>query len=36
MTRLNLLRLNTMPAAADERFQDINRLRSMSNEELHR
>src|SRR5216110_2241951 len=23
MTRLNLLRLNTMPAAADERFQDI-------------
>jgi molybdopterin-dependent oxidoreductase alpha subunit len=36
MTRLNLLRLNTMPAAADERFQDIDKLRSMTNEELHR
>jgi molybdopterin-dependent oxidoreductase alpha subunit len=36
MTRLNLLRLNTMPAAADERFADIARLRAMSNEELHR
>ena len=36
MTRLNLLRLNTMPAAADERFQDIEKLRSMSNEDLHR
>jgi molybdopterin-dependent oxidoreductase alpha subunit len=36
MTRLNLLRLNTMPAAADARFQDIENLRSMSNEELHR
>jgi len=35
MTRLNLLRLNTMPAAADERFADIARLRAMSNEELH-
>jgi molybdopterin-dependent oxidoreductase alpha subunit len=36
MTRLNLLRLNTMPAAADERFQDIEKLRGMTNEELHR
>lgn len=36
MTRLNLLRLNTMPAAADQRFADLARLRSMSNEELHR
>lgn len=35
MTRLNLLRLNTMPAASDERFGDIARLRAMSNEELH-
>src|SRR6266513_5930567 len=31
MTRLNLLRLNTMPAVADERFADITRLRAMSN-----
>src|SRR3954468_2205369 len=36
LTRLNLLRLNTMPAVADERFQEIEKLRSMSNEELHR
>src|SRR5262249_1462101 len=36
MTRLNLLRLNTMPAAAEERFQDAARLRAMSNEQLHR
>jgi molybdopterin-dependent oxidoreductase alpha subunit len=35
MTRLNLLRLNTMPAAGDERFADLARLRAMSNEELH-
>lgn len=35
MTRLNLLRLNTMPAAANEKFADIARLRAMSNEELH-
>ncbi|MDP9263140.1 MAG: FdhF/YdeP family oxidoreductase, partial [Acidobacteriota bacterium] len=35
MTRLNLLRLNTMPATADERFSDVARLRAMSNEELH-
>src|SRR3954463_4065676 len=36
LTRLNLLRLNTMPAVADEHFQDIEKLRSMPNEELHR
>jgi molybdopterin-dependent oxidoreductase alpha subunit len=36
MTRLNLLRLNTMPAATDEGFQDIDKLRGMSNEDLHR
>jgi molybdopterin-dependent oxidoreductase alpha subunit len=35
MTRLNLLRFNTMPAAADEKFSDISRLRALSNEELH-
>ncbi|MGH9493200.1 MAG: molybdopterin-dependent oxidoreductase, partial [Terriglobales bacterium] len=35
MTRLNLLRLNTIPAAADARFSDVARLRAMSNEELH-
>ena len=35
MTRLNLLRLNTMPAAPDERFADLARLRALSNEELH-
>ncbi len=35
MTRLNLLRLNTMPAAGDEHFADIDRLRRLSNEELH-
>jgi molybdopterin-dependent oxidoreductase alpha subunit len=35
MTRLNLLRLNTMPAAADTRFSDVAGLRAMSNEELH-
>src|SRR4029453_6682824 len=36
MTRLNLLRLNTMPAVPDKQFQDISRLRAMSNEQLHR
>ncbi|MGH9555271.1 MAG: FdhF/YdeP family oxidoreductase [Terriglobales bacterium] len=36
MTRLNLLRLNTMPQAPDECFTNVGRLRSMSNEELHR
>ncbi|MGH9579446.1 MAG: hypothetical protein ACRD2R_00505, partial [Terriglobales bacterium] len=35
MTRLNLLRLNTMPSAADARFSDVARLRALSNEELH-
>src|SRR6266513_3738600 len=35
MTRLNLLRLNTMPASPDERFQDVARLRAMTNEQLH-
>ncbi len=35
MTRLNLLRLNTMPAAAEKKFSDIARLRARSNEELH-
>src|SRR5882757_9670812 len=35
MTRLNLLRLNTMPAASDARFSDVAKLRAMSNEELH-
>jgi len=36
MTRLNLLRLNTMPQATADAFSDIARLRAMSNEELHR
>jgi molybdopterin-dependent oxidoreductase alpha subunit len=35
MTRLNLLRFNTMPAAADEAFADLGRLRAMTNEQLH-
>src|SRR5882724_7508271 len=35
MTRLNLFRLNTMPAASDSRFSDVAKLRAMSNEELH-
>src|SRR5438132_13927858 len=35
MTRLNLLRFNTMPAAAAKKFSDIAKLRAMSNEELH-
>lgn len=35
MTRLNLLRLNTMPAAPDHYFEDVDALRRMSNEELH-
>src|SRR6266404_5648935 len=35
MTRLNLLRLNTMPAAPEARFSDVAKLRAMSNEELH-
>lgn len=37
MSRLKLLRLNTMPAIADEvLFGDIERLRAMTNEELHK
>src|SRR5438552_3520859 len=35
LTRLNLLRLNTMPAMKPEVWQDIARLRRMSNSELH-
>src|SRR5437016_8479643 len=35
MTRLNLLRLNTMPAVPETEFSDIAKLRAMSNEELH-
>jgi molybdopterin-dependent oxidoreductase alpha subunit len=34
MTRLELLRLNTMPAIPVERFEDVNALRRMSNREL--
>lgn len=35
MTRLNLLRLNTMFTAPDRLFGDIGSLRGLSNEELH-
>src|SRR5206468_2881315 len=35
LTRLHLLRLNTMDAIADGRWADMARLRSMSNAELH-
>jgi molybdopterin-dependent oxidoreductase alpha subunit len=35
MSRLTLLRMNTMPAAEDDRFTDLARLQSMSNEQLH-
>jgi molybdopterin-dependent oxidoreductase alpha subunit len=35
VTRLNLLRLNTMPAMKPEAWQDIDRLRRLSNRELH-
>lgn len=35
LTRLKLLRLNTMPAADPSWFQDIEKLRRLSNEELH-
>lgn len=35
MTRLNLMRLNTMPAAPDSIFQDVTRLRQLTNEQLH-
>jgi molybdopterin-dependent oxidoreductase alpha subunit len=34
MTRLELLRLNTMAAIPTERLEDVNRLRRMSNREL--
>ena len=36
MTRLKLLRLNTMGAVPDERLKSVSALRSLSNEELHR
>lgn len=36
LTRLNLLRLNTMPAMAPQEWADVERLRRMSNTELHR
>src|SRR5215510_6896623 len=36
MTRLKLLRLNTMGAVPEERLQDLAALRAMRNEELHR
>lgn len=35
MTRLKLLRLNTMPAIPDERLHDLGALRALSNEQLH-
>lgn len=36
MTRLKLLRLNTMGPVADDRVTDLGALRAMRNEELHR
>ncbi|MBX5482625.1 MAG: FdhF/YdeP family oxidoreductase [Myxococcaceae bacterium] len=36
LTRLKLLRLNTMPALPDGAWEDIGRLRLYSNEQLHR
>ncbi len=36
LTRLNLLRLNTMGAMAEEDWSDIERLRSMRNDDLRR
>ena len=36
LTRLKLLRLNTMPALPDAAWTDIGRLRLYSNEELHK
>src|SRR6185369_9935910 len=36
MTRLKLLRLNTMGPIPDERLRDLRELRSLSNEALHR
>lgn len=35
MTRLNLLRLNTMPAAEDRVFHDVRALRRLTNEQVH-
>lgn len=35
LTRLSLLRLNTMPAMPPEAWSDIDRLRRLSNRELH-
>ncbi len=35
LTRLNLLRLNTMPAMKPEAWADVERLRRLSNRELH-
>ncbi len=36
LTRLGLLRLNTMAAIPDDALRDITRLRSLTNEQLHR
>lgn len=36
LTRLNLLRLNTMGAMKEEDWSDFERLRSLTNEQLHR
>ncbi len=36
MTRLKLLRLNTMPAIAEDALHDLAALRTLSNEQLHR
>jgi molybdopterin-dependent oxidoreductase alpha subunit len=36
LTRLKLLRLNTMPRAREKLFSDVKFLRGFSNEELHR
>lgn len=36
LTRLKLLRLNTMPALPDGAWSDIARLRALTNEQLHR
>ena len=35
LTRLNLLRLNTMPAMAPGQWTDVERLRQLSNRQLH-
>ena len=36
MTRLNLLRLNTMPALDHDQLTDISKLKSLSNQELRK